>query len=182
MKIWELDVDIKNFKSLQLKDNSKGKRKLFNELIEKEKSLSNILNNLEYTVIEGDVDGDLVQLWNGSGNTVLSQEALNVLNELLSDVEIIPMVCEQTAKKYYLLHFTKYYDVLDCQNSEFERLSSGLIASIEKHVFKEDLVKGLNIFKISINGRNRSAHTYVSDVFKKMVGKNNLTGFSFKEI
>jgi hypothetical protein len=116
-------------------------------------------------------------IYPGSGMVAFSEKAIEIMMPFLNgNVQILPLV--HPTEKYYLLNITNIIDALDYNNSEIKRLRSGTMIRVEQYVFKEDLIKNQDIFKIPYF----TSFVYVSDSFRQAVIDNKLTGFNFIEL
>jgi hypothetical protein len=114
----------------------------------------------------------------GSGMVAFSEKAVEIMMPFLNgNVQILPLV--HPTQKYYLLNVTNVIDALDYDNSEFLKLRSGKMVRVEQYVFKGNIVKNQNIFKIP---HFTTSYVYVSDSFRQAVIDNKLTGFNFIEL
>jgi hypothetical protein len=112
------------------------------------------------------------------GVPVFSSRAVSVLNDiLLGNGEILPLSCSEG--EYYAFNVTTFIDALDESNSEVERFKcDGRIMQINKYVFLGDGLGGATIFKIPESRMN----IFVTDIFRKKVIDNGLTGFKFVNV
>lgn len=108
---------------------------------------------------------------------VFSEKAVSILDPLIKNSsEKLELVFE---KKYYGINVTTVLDVIDYEHSQYLTYKgSNRIMVFEKYAFLNNgLLDGVNIFKIVDEPRR---WPFVSDIFKKTVEKNNLTGFKFR--
>ena len=172
MKIWKLDAvgekydylipangydieEIYTYDGRSHKDEWNG-RKVIPDVVRKKPNLGDITECL--------------------GIPVFSKNAIEKLYDLIKDdVEFLPLDCDEG--DFSMINVTTVLDAIDYEKSDFERFkSSGRIMYFEKYVFREDVVKGHNIFKIVDENLNP---VFVSDDFVKAVRKNRLKGFRF---
>lgn len=86
---------------------------------------------------------------------------------------------------HYIVHTlnVKPTEVLDFDQSDFEEdKTDGKIRFIEKIVFKPELVKDTDLFKINNSGFYFKTATFISDTFKTLIEENNLTGLAFSDV
>jgi hypothetical protein len=107
---------------------------------------------------------------------VFSPRAVEILADLLKDSgELLPITCE--GEDYFLFNVTRLVDALDEDASELERFDDGGILRIARYGFKEDLLIGVNIFKLP---QKPLSYPYVTDAFVHRVEDSALSGFEFR--
>ena len=109
---------------------------------------------------------------------IFSKRAMEVLRPLIhNSIEELELQFDEG--EYVGINVTAVLDVIDYSKSEYKMFSSGTrIMCFEKYAFRvcDDLINN-HIFKIVDEPIRRP---FVSDYFKDVVEKNNLTGFKFK--
>lgn len=109
---------------------------------------------------------------------VFSEKALQILEPLVgSSIEALPLQCKKGS--FYAINVLDLAAALDLERSEIVRFSDGGIMDVERHVLKEDLLAGKNIFKLAEMPRDR---VFVSEAFKKSVEENGLKGLIFRPV
>jgi hypothetical protein len=114
--------------------------------------------------------------WLGTGSLVFRPRAIQAMESLLlSHGELLPLACESA--DLFVFNPTHVLDALDEQASAITRFpSSGRIMSIDKHVFRRDVIGDLQIFKLQ--GLRGSA-TYVRERFVEQWNAAGLRGLTF---
>ena len=114
------------------------------------------------------------------GVPTFSERALEALYPIIEDSVEILDICFSEGK-YYLVNVTRVIDVIDYDLSNFVRFSTNQrIMKFNKYAFKQsEALQKSNIFKIIDAPKDRA---FVSDLFKKTVEMNGLTGFIFQEV
>ena len=114
----------------------------------------------------------------------MSERAFALLHDSIAPhVESFPLDIENSDRRYYGINVTKIYDIdlarsdiygWPCQNNGVKQF---YVLSIKKPAFFEDVLPKASIFRL-----NHTKHItiYVSEAFRQIVEKNNLTGFSFE--
>ena len=92
------------------------------------------------------------------------------------DVEILPLMLDN--EEVYGINVLSVLKALDYDNSEYRTFTDGEIMVILKYSFIEKCISNKNIFKIT--DESRTSSPFVSELFKKTVEDNNLTGFEFE--
>ena len=110
------------------------------------------------------------------GIITFSQNAIEKLYDLIKDdVEFLPLDCDEG--DFSMINVTTVLDAIDYEKSDYIMFDDGKrIMRFKKYVFREDVVKGHDIFKIVDENLNP---VFVSDDFVKAVRKNRLKGFRF---
>lgn len=114
--------------------------------------------------------GDFV----GMADTAISHKAKLVLEGLIDNtVEFLPL--DFGPEKYYVLN-VDWVDCLDTVHSEVECFRSGRIMKVLRYAFKWDKLENIHMFYIT---DLRNSTLFVSDLFKKKVEAERLTGLIF---
>jgi len=183
VKIWRVEVDFgenEEYEELQLANTNDRFLAEFEEDIAACKKTNGKYHKSDVNIIGGSIESDHPKLWNAMETMVISKQALNKLEVILSDgVEVIPLNCDN--REYCILNILSILDAVDYDNAEFERLSTGLIVGLEKYSFLLDKIGDNHIFKILVNDVVQETEIFVSDLFKKCIEEHELSGFKFEE-
>jgi hypothetical protein len=115
--------------------------------------------------------------WLGSHALVLKPNAAAALREiLLKDGELLPLECAESKLEVYN---PRVVDALDEGASSSDRLSSGRIVNISRHVFRPDPIRELDAFKIP---NLRVSPIFLSERFVRAWGAAGLKGLRFEEV
>jgi hypothetical protein len=115
--------------------------------------------------------------WLGSHALIFRPRAVEALRPLLwENGELLPLTCSE---KVLMYNATRVVDALDEEASSLLRFSGGRIMMIKKHVFREDAVVDLDIFKIP---NLRASSTFVSQRFVDQWKACNLRGLDFRPV
>ena len=108
---------------------------------------------------------------------VFSRRALDCLKPLISEnVEILPLCFSE--KEYLGINVISVLDAIDYEKSIYKTYRDGKrIMAFKKYAFLPNIIEHVSIFKIS---DEKTRYAFVSDEFKQVVQKNNLSGFKFK--
>ncbi len=111
-------------------------------------------------------------------HTVFSERAFKVLWPLIqSDAQVVPLQCEE--EQLFLIHITRFVDALDLDHSKIQWIiENKLISTVNHHVFFEEKLEGVNIFKVPVH----FTWTFVSDAFKEAVEEHDLKGLLWKPL
>ncbi|MDR6227142.1 imm11 family protein [Desmospora profundinema] len=183
MKVWLLQskLDV-GFESLQLVNFDHDYDKYFRN-IKKPNSIKDVWGNVEvYTLTEGGegYKSDFPHFWGKGSAPVFSEEALNVVYDLIEDkVEALPL--NHPEHKYFAIHVLNAVDAIDYNNSIVKVMKSGLRAGFKKCSFLQEKIIGQHMFKIYLDDRVQS-EAFVSDEFKERVTSSSLVGYEFIEV
>ncbi len=119
---------------------------------------------------------DLVRFQN---SYALSEKAKRILEPHLSpEDELLPL--KHGGETWYVLNVMKKVEATDKEKTKYLFTDSMSILGIKKHVFKMELLEGVNLFKIGDTGY---VEIYCNEgSFKKTVEDNGLTGLKFTEL
>lgn len=176
MKIWKLGTDANHYDNITFTNEEDWSLLLFdNKYPFDGRRLADLWTPLKIEIIEVRKESDTPSL--SPGVPILSERALKILGDLLKgSVEILPL--NSTHGRYSAINVVDVVDCVDYDKAKFTRFkSSGRIMKFEKYVFKSELVKNKNIFKI-VDETRRSP--FVSDEFRDRVLENGLRGFDFQ--
>ena len=112
---------------------------------------------------------------------ILNEKSYKILYPYIkNEVQIFKIKSDNML--FYVVNVTNIIDCLHYEKSELKHFpSSGRIMRVIKYVFKEEKIKDTVIFKLPGIGFVNS-HSFVTEEFKKVVEKNNIKGFKFKEL
>lgn len=109
------------------------------------------------------------------GLFVLSERAVEELYDLIKDdVELLPVMVE--GKKRWVMYVTSVLDCLDYEKSEFSLFSDGSVLSFDALMFKEDVIKGHNVFR---HRERPTGFIYTSEEFMRRVKSIDPDGTKF---
>lgn len=119
------------------------------------------------------------------GTIIASQKAVKELYPLIGPyVEALPLQCDWG--EYYALNVLALLDCIDYSASEYipfddKKTAAGVpkVLKITKHVFYEDRIRNIPIFK---NVHRPRMPIYVNDDFVDLVVKLKLKGLEFKPV
>jgi hypothetical protein len=179
MKIWLLRSNLKeDFEELQLANFKKDNNE-FDKFRELKKIADKWINVDVYTLEKGQ-KSDFPQFWGYSHIPVLSEEALNVVQDFFEGtVEVLPL--SHPDHKYYAVHVLNVINAINYDNCIFKELSPGTPVSIKRYSFLPDKVINEHIFRVYLNDKVFS-RVFVSDTFKERVISSSLVGYNFIEV
>lgn len=124
-----------------------------------------------------EIEGDqpIPDLTFGIVTEAISERAKSILEPLIAtQVEFLPLI---TPFGYYYEMNVKYVDCLDREHSKYEFLGEERrLMWIDAYAFHWEKLKGVHIFLLpELNISN----LFCSDIFKKQVEDNSLSGFLF---
>lgn len=91
-------------------------------------------------------------------------------------VEFLPLI--SSYGDFWAVNVVRVLDCIDYEKAEYKKFKhSGKIMLFTKYAFKTEIIMKENIFKII---EQPLSSFFVSDEFKRLVEKNNLTGFLFE--
>jgi hypothetical protein len=115
--------------------------------------------------------------WLGDHALIFRPSVLEALGPLLREYgELLPLECSET--ELWVYNPTRVIDALDEAASTVSRFKDGRLMGIRKHVFRDDIVRGIDIFKIP---NRRVSQTYLSDRFVDLWTKSGLKGLEFTQ-
>lgn len=138
-----------------------------------------------YTEEEGTVWTDY--LANDKGWFLISSKLKNLLKLLNTDIQFIKVKVkkedsEEAFREYYIANIIKVVDALCLEKSQYfetEIEGIGTIYTVSKYGIYADKTDGADIFKLS---NRQQIPIFVSETFKDMIEKENITGISLSEI
>ena len=174
MKVYRLDFDVNNYRSIRLcEDVNVNYYRMFDGT--RVSGIWTIPNVMEYEEDKDLKRGDAP----GFNIPVLNKKALDVLLPLIeNDVEILPL--QFGDEKLYGINVLNIIDAIDYNLSEYLTFRDGKrIMAFKKYVFRENVIKNNNIFKIVDLLRGE---VFVSQLFFDYVCDNKLEGFKMELI
>ncbi len=116
--------------------------------------------------------------WLASNALVLRQEAVDVLAPfLLKYGELLPLACEQAP--LVVFNPLRVVDALDEAVSTIRRFDDGRIMWIQKHVFRQDVIHDLPVFKIA---SLQPSPIFVGEEFVERWHAAGLRGLEFQQV
>lgn len=169
MKIYRLDFDVNNYKSIQICNKADADYyQMFDgtSILDKWEQLDVMYYEEDKDLKAGDAPGFHIP--------VLNKRALDILLPIIeNEVEILPLRLYEN--KLYGINVLKILNAIDYDLSEYKTFRDGKrIMAFKKYVFKEESIKGYNIFKIIDQPRG---DIFVSEEFKNLIDNNLLEGF-----
>jgi len=116
--------------------------------------------------------------WLGSHALIFRARAVEMLGTLLREYgELLPLAC---SKAHVLIYNPiRVIDALDERASSVLRFRDGRIMMIKRHVFRHDIVRDVDVFKIP---SLRVSPTFVSQRFIEAWEVSGLKGLEFQEV
>ena len=172
MKIYRLDFDVNNYKSIQLcEDVDSDFYQMFDGTSIKERWETPRVKFYEddRELKKGDSPGFNIP--------VLNKKALKSLFPLIKDdVEILTL--QLNNEILFGINVLTVIDAIDYDMSEYRTFRDGKrIMAFKKYVFRDDMIKNNNIFKIIDLPRG---DIFVSEEFCNSILDNNLEGFKLE--
>ncbi|RIJ66294.1 MULTISPECIES: imm11 family protein [unclassified Rummeliibacillus] len=138
-----------------------------------------------YDKSEGDVLTDY--LANDMGWFVVSRRLKTIMENLNTKIEyfpvdIIELKSGDSLEEYYIANILKVVDALCLEESDYHEIqtkSVGTIYNIRKYAIYENKVENSDVFKL---GTRQEIPIFVSEIFKREIENNELTGLEFYEI
>lgn len=116
--------------------------------------------------------------WLGSHALIFRPRAIQVLGPLLRQYgELLPLDCDGAELAMY--NPTRVLDALNEEASDVMRFGGGRIMMIKRHVFRQDVIREIDIFKIP---SLRVSPTFVSHRFVDLWRSTGLKGLEFKQV
>ena len=174
MKIWKLELDYDKYDNL--KPVLKWSREETRSFDGRKKIAT--WEPIEVERLEPEKGLDLADnMWLSTPVPAFSDKAKQLVEGLLGDsVEFLPTISKEGT--FWLVNVTTVLDCVDYEKSEIVRFqSSGRIMDIPRFVFREDVVKDVDMFKTKDLPLRFPC---VSDRFKELVESSGLTGFGFR--
>ena len=114
--------------------------------------------------------------WLGAHALMFKPRALTALAPLLDAYgELLPLLANEGTISMY--NPTRVLDALDESRSALHRFSDGSIMMIQRYAFREEIIRGVDIFKISAL---RVSPTFVSQRFVDLWHSSGLRGLEFE--
>ena len=138
-----------------------------------------------YTKEEGDVWTDY--LANDKGWFLVSNRLKTLLESVNTDIQFLKVGIKETNngedfKQYYIANIIKVVDALCLDKSEYfetEIQGIGTIYTVSKYGIYADKTDSADVFKLS---NRQEIPIFVSEKFKDLIQKVNITGISLTEI
>lgn len=138
-----------------------------------------------YDKSEGEVPTDY--LANDMGWFVVSRKLKTIMETLSTNIEyfpvdIIELKSGDSLEGYYIANILTVVDALCLEESDYHKIqtkSVGTIYNVRKYAIYENKVEYSDIFKL---GNRQEIPIFVSEIFKKEIENNELTGMEFYEI
>jgi hypothetical protein len=116
--------------------------------------------------------------WLGAHALIFRPNVLEALGPIIRQHgELLPLVCDDAEVIMY--NPTRVIDALDEGASSVLRFSNGKIMTIQRHVFRSDVVGELDVFKIP---NLRVSQTFLSQRFVDRWTASGLRGLEFKQV
>lgn len=184
MKYFKLNMDMSRDKDVVCHyDNDFGIQQ--NEFIVGKKYL-NWDNRFHffYNKNEGDILTDY--LANDKGWFVVSEKFKALLETMETEIQFLSIdITEKESEKkysYFIANILRLVDALCLEDSEYfetEIPNLGTIYTVSKFAIYESKVQSSDVFKLS---NRQEIPVFVSENFKNIIEKNDITGMSFTEI
>ena len=170
LKVWQLDFELDEYDNFIPVDKDDWDKLIFDGSLREKNWTPVLIRKMEEKGLSDAPGLD-------TGIVVLNEKALNVLQDLIGEqVEILTL--NYVEDNYYAINVISVLNCIDYDKSEFKRFkNSDRIMRFIKYYFKEDVIIGKNIFKISDEPKRKP---FVSDLFKRRVEEYNLKGFKIK--
>lgn len=137
-----------------------------------------------YDSTEGNFPADY--LANDKGWFVVSDKLKQLMETLNTDIQYLPVELweknDGQTYQYYIANILKLVDALCLEQSEYFTTNTkklGPIHTVSKFAVYEDKVEGADIFKL---GKRQEIPVFVSERFKAMIEKEEITGIELREI
>lgn len=181
MKIWRVNVELDNRQSFQLINKSASFLEELDKMLDGKPYNKEIEKNFEVEMIDEGDEADFVKLWNCTETLLCTESAMDKLKQYVEGfVEFIPVKYKN--KYLYMIKILKFIDALNYEKVKLEYLKSGLAIGVLKYSFLENMVEGVPIFKILLNGNVYSVDIFISTELKRTIEENNLEGLIFNEV
>ena len=95
-------------------------------------------------------------------------------------VELMDVCSGNINDSYKIVNILDVIDAIDLKHSKYDvyKLDGKKIVMVEKYALKEDVVKDYDIFRL----KDDTIPIFVSEKIKKLINRNKLTGFAFREV
>ena len=115
--------------------------------------------------------------WHARSVVVMKKHAREVLEPLFAaDAEILACECDE-AEELSLAHPWRVVDALDVENSSVRRFADGMINRVDRYVFWEEMIAGLECFRIP-----QQQSMFVTDSIVAAVKDAGLHGTIFRPV
>jgi len=140
---------------------------------------------LKYDSAEGDIMSDYaanVYGWLMISNTLCE---LLLKSDIKANLQFLPVELVDVSSgnindSYKVVNILDVIDAIDLKHSKYDvfKLDSEKIIMVEKFALKEEVVKDYDIFRL----KNDTIPIFVSEKIKRLIKKNKLSGFVFREV
>ncbi|QEH70627.1 hypothetical protein QTL86_22710 [Cellulosilyticum sp. ST5] len=125
-------------------------------------------------------------LHNAKGWLIVSKQFRILIRTLIEEevqylpVKIKDVVTQEVVTDYQVANIIDVLEALDLEHSDYSYITAKDIKllSVKKYGLKAEVIKGHHIFKL----KESIMPIFVSEVFKKEIETNKLSGFSFLEV
>jgi hypothetical protein len=178
MKIWLLKKNLyEKFSDLHLV-NYDDAREQIEKILYPQRIIDQWSSPNVYTLTEG-IKSDFPQFWGDVTVSVFSQEALDIVHDLILD-KVEPLPFKHPEYNYYGIHVINILDAIDYQHAIVKEMKSGLRVGFKKYAFIPSKIIGQHIFRVS--GYRPQSEVFVSDGFKERITSSSLVGYDFEEV
>ena len=174
MKIYELDIDVDNFRTCFIKETSLGKKELRSLNKGVPVSLGDNTINFVFDKECNNPIGNVYLCWDMRAFLVDK-----VFYDLFSKIEDSNIQFIELQDNFYLFNNLTVIDALDVEKTEFKTFED-IIIGVEKPAFLKQQYPFL--FQVIEPTGFVVRDYYVTDEFKKIIEDNNIKGFLFKEL
>jgi hypothetical protein len=116
--------------------------------------------------------------WLASYALIFRPHAVDALGATISENgQLLPLECQ--GEELFVFKPSRMLDALDEDASSIVRFKAGHIMDIRKHVFRPDVISGVDVFKIP---NIRLSRTFLSERFVDTWMASGLQGLTFKKI
>lgn len=176
MNIWRVENDYDNFKEIGFVEESDWE--YFNQYEYDGHSLKSEWRLMEVEIEKSKKElGDIPGL--GADYIVVNDKALKAIVDVAKNfIEILPLKCKE--ETYNLINILRVVDCLDLEKTKYKLFKAcDEIQSIQKYSLKKEMVENEVIFKMD---KYITGYIFVTDIFKKTIEENNISGLKFTKI
>lgn len=180
MKIYELQSNISNYETFQLKDYEKTFDHI-QSLLYSHDHVHHMWKDVSLTREDEGEESDFPLFWGLPGMLLVSERAKKLLApDFKEQVEFLQ--ASSNNHPYYFLKTAQFFDVVDIEASDLKILKSGIVSKINKLVFRSENIPENNIFRVSIKDKPVYRKTFVNEKVYNMIVDSDLKGYKFLEI
>jgi hypothetical protein len=176
--LWDIFVDSNKYRVFDIYNLSLNLE--FLELFSSNKALSDswkVINLKLYNKEKGEDKKPLADFMGGFDIPAISLKAREIMKDSLDNsVEFLPLKTE--AGPYFALN-VKYLNCLVIDSSIIKRARDGSFLWVEKYVFRWEMLKNVNIFRVTELGLTK---LFISAKFKEVYETSYLTGLKFNPV